>query len=337
MMSFKDPIIILLLLGGIFLLFPKECSSSLLGLEGSINSESVTDLRTADKNILEGYTDVTNYEDEFIAVGSNGRIDRISKSGEVIERLNFYGIRFTSVLSVDAQIFVAGDNGNMLVSSGKGEFLKIDCGTDKNINSLTWFGNKIIAGTNQGEILIGTDAGKFKSIQLNLKGNIVSLSANTTDCYGVTDMGEIIHTIEGMNWSVFDFNKTYEGFYKASQFTKVLVTENQISIIGIQNDGLPVLFYSSRGTVWTQRNLVYTDEGGVSSVLTDIPNDIYYDVTQDQFILICNHGKAMTIPNCSHCNKLFELSSENLLGIAGDENSLIVVGENDYIKLTYTK
>lgn len=337
MMLYKGHIIILLLLGSIFLLSPKECSSSLLGLDGSNHSKSSSDERTADTTILSSYTDVAKYEDGFMAVGSDGRIDRISKSGEIIKRLNFSGIRFTSVLSVDAQMFVAGDNGNMLVFSGKGEFLKIDCGTDKNINSLTWFDNKIIAVTSQSEILIGTDSGKFKSMQLNLKGNIVSLSANTTDCYGVTDKGEIIHSIDGMNWSVFDFNKTYEGFYKASRFTKVLVTENQITIIGIQNDGLPVLFYSSGGTVWTQRNLVYTDKKGVSSVLTDIPNDIYYDVTQDQFILICNHGKAMTIPNCSHCNKLFELSSENLLGIAGDENSLIVVGENDYIKLTYTK
>jgi hypothetical protein len=93
-----------------------------------------------------------------------------------------------------------------------------------------------------------------------------------------------------------------------------------------------VYFYSSRGTVWTQRNLVYTDNDGGSSFLKEIPNDVFYDSTMDQFILVCNHGKMMTIPSCSHCNKLFEYSSVNLKSIAGNENLLIVVGENGYLK-----
>lgn len=319
-------------MGSILLLYPIECSSSLFGTDGSNHSENSFDIRTADKTILDGYTDVTNYEDGFIAVGSNGQIDRISKTGEINNHYSILGTKFNSILIHDRQIIVAGDNGNMLISNGSEKYEKINSGTDGNINSLTWFDNKIIAAAYGGEITVGNESGLFKTTQLDLKGNIVSISANSTDCYGVTNNGEIIHTKDGINWSVFDFNKTYKGFYKTCQFTKVLVTENQISIIGKQDDGLPVMLYSSRGTVWTQRNLVYVDENGVSSLLNDHLNDIYYDVAKDQFILICNHGKMMTIPSCSHCNKLFEVSSANLKGIAGNENSLIVVGEGGFLK-----
>lgn len=331
-MSFKGQIIILLLLGSILLLYPLECSSSLFGLDGSINSASSSDVRTADNIILDGYTEVTNYEDGFIAVGSNGQIDLISKTGGINNYHGILGAKLNSVLTHDKQIIVAGDYGNILISYGSEKFEKINSGTDGNINSLTWFDNKVVAAADGGEIAVGNESGLFKTTQLDLKGEIVSISANTTDCYGVTDKGEIIHSRYGISWSVFDFNKTYEGFYKTCQFTKVLATEKQISIIGKQDDGMPVMFYSNRGTVWTQRNLVYADENGVSSLLNDNINDIYYDVAKDQFILICNHGKMMTIPSCSHCNKLFEVSSANLKSIAGNENSLIVVGENGYLK-----
>ena len=317
---------------GSILLYSFESSSPLSVFEIQFKPERASILKNADKSTLNDYTDVTQYEDGFIAVGSNGRIDRISKAGEIISYLKVDGIALNCVLVDKGQIYAAGANGNLLVSSGKGEFVKIDCATVKNINTLTWFDNKVIAGADGGEISVGNESGLFKTTQLDLNGNIVSISANATDCYGVTDKGEIIHSNDGINWSVVDFNKAYEGFYQTCQFTKVLATEKQISIIGKQDDGMPVMFYSSRGTVWAQRNLEYVDKKGVPSLLQDIPNDIYYDVVLDQYILICNHGKMMTIPSCSHCNKLFEVSTENLKSIAGNENSLIIVGENGFLK-----
>lgn len=289
-------------------------------------------IETKRQNRQGDYTTIVCNGDGFVAASNNGRIDWVSNAGEIKKSENFSGSILNSLLVVDQYIYAAGDNGLMLIGSELEVFKKIDSGTGKNINSLTLFKGKIIAAAQGGEIAVGEVSGLFKTIQLDLIGNIVSVSANTTDCYGVTDKGEIIYSKDGMNWSVFDFNKTYNGFYKNCQFTKVLTTENQISIIGKQDDGLPVMFYSSRGSVWTQRDLVYTGQSGEASLLKDSLNDIFYDITKDQFILICNHGKIMTIPSCSHCNKLFEVNSENLLGVAGNEKMLVVVGENGYIQ-----
>lgn len=283
------------------------------------------------QNTQVDYTTVIRSGNGFVAASHLGRIDWVSNTGEITKSETLSGLKLNSLLEVDQQIIAAGDNGSMLIGSDSETFKKIDSGTLSNINSLAVFKGKIIAAADGGEIISGNESGLFKTTQIDLNGNIVSISANTSDCYGVTDKGEIIHSGDGISWSVFDFNKKYEGFYKPCQFIKVIVTEKQISMIGKQDDGLPIMFYSSRGNVWTQRNLVYNDVEGVT-ILTDIPNDIYFDVAKDQFILICNNGKMMTIPSCSHCNKLFEVGSVNLKSIAGNENSLIVVGEGGYLE-----
>ena len=317
----------------LFLISLKNSSASpVIGTSAAWKNSSSSDVTNENITKPEEYRDVISYEDGFLAVGSDGRIDRISKTGKITRSEKFPGEEFNCILSYNQMIIVAGVKGSILISSNKGPFKKVDSGSDNNINSLVFFKDKIIAGTDRGEILIGDEKDQFKKIQLDLKGNIVSLSARTSDCYGVTYEGEIIHTIDGIKWTVFDFNKVYEGFYKPCHFTKVLATEKQIAICGKQNDGLPVLIFSNRGTVWSERTLSYTDDQGFLSYLEETPNDLFYDFSGDRFILVCNNGKVMIIPSCSHCNKLFEFSDEDIKSISGNENSLIIVGENNYIK-----
>ncbi len=304
----------------------------LLVCGGSSFSSMVIDANAGYKK--KGYNAIINYEDGFIAVGSNGRIDRISKSGDIVKSERFPEVEFKSLLSHGQTIIAVGDEGSILISADKGVFKKIDGGTHKNINSLVPFNDYIIAGSDGGELLIGDETGTFEKIQLALEGNIVSLSAGVSRCYGVTDQGEIIHTEDGVSWKIFDFNNFYSGYYKPCRFTSVLVTENQIAVTGKNQDGLPVLIFSSQGNVWTERELNYTDEQGMTSYLKEVPNNIFYDFSREQFVLICDKGKMMTIPSCSHCNKLFELTiEEDLTGISSNENKLIIVGENYYIKV----
>jgi hypothetical protein len=280
----------------------------------------------------QGYKDVIKHEDGFIAVGTNGRIDRISKSGEIQKLQDFPEIGLNCVLTNNNQIIVAGDHGKMLISYDHREFVKTDCGTKNTINSMTLFNNTVIAGANEGEILLGIDNTKFKSIQLNLKGDVVSVSANASYCYGVTNAGEIIHTTDGINWNIFDFNQEYKGYYQPCYFTSILVTDQVIAVAGIKDNGLPVFMISNMGKVWSERVLTYNDGQGMQNYLTDSPNDIFYDTLYQQFYLVCDNGKLMTLPNCSHCNKLEDLSAYNLSGISGNSETLMIVGDRYYIK-----
>jgi hypothetical protein len=293
------------------------------------NQDSLSHLRSNSKST--GYNAIIRYEDGFMAVGSEGRIDRISVSGKNVKSEKVVGENFKCLLSDNQRIVVAGDHGTLMISYDNGPFGRVNCNTAKNINTLTLFKGKIVAGTDDGEILSGN--GKdFSKIFPAVKGNIVSLSARISECFGVTDKGEIIHSSDGINWDVFDFNTVYAGFYKPCIFRKILATETNIAVAGVKDDGSAVLMFSNKGNVWAERTLNYSDDRGLQDYLTDTPNDIFYDYTRDLFYLACDKGMIMKIPSCSHCNQLARLSSEKLAGVSGDGNVLMVVGENFYLK-----
>jgi hypothetical protein len=148
----------------------------------------------------------------------------------------------------------------------------------------------------------------------------------------VTDQGEILHSTDGANWDVFDFNKVYQGFYKSCAFTSILATEKDIVIAGVYEDGSPVFMTSTLGNVWSERPLVYKDQQGIEELLTDRPTGIFYDDSHDLFYLVCNGGKLMKLPSCSHCNELAEITAINLSGISGTNEMLMIVGDGFFTK-----
>ena len=275
-----------------------------------------------------GYKTIVRYKDAFIAAGSGGRIDRLSAAGKIVKSDTIVGETFTSLLVIGQKFLAGGNKGSVLIFSENGTFQRISTDTDKNINSLTLFKELVIAGTDNGELLIGNGIEPFRKIKLSITGNVVSVSARTADCFGTTNQGEIIHTTDGINWDILDFNKAYAGYYKPCRFTSILATPSSIAVAGIHDDGSPVLLFSNKGNVWSERSLNYTNDDGTGGSLTDSPNNIYYHDTRDEFYLACDNGKLMKIPSCSHCNKVFNLRVVNLFGISGTESDIVVAGDN---------
>jgi len=334
-MPFLNFMLSFVLLGGF--LFPTTLPKTNLFYKG--NSDSIRLFSSDNREIhvinsvSPGYKSIIRYKEGFIATGSEGKIDWISVSGKITKSEKMVGENFNSLLTNKEDIIVGGDHGTIMISSDKEKFRMLRSGTDKKINSLALFQGIILAGTNEGEILSGDEKGSFNKIYPAVKGNIVSLSARESDCYGVTDEGEIIHTTDGVNWDVFDFNEVYAGYYKPCTFTSILATEKRIAVAGINEDETPVMMFSNQGNVWTDRALKYSDEQGIQNLLTEKPNNIFYDDSNDLFYLACNNGKLMKIPSCSHCNKMVLVSEKNLAGISGNSHALVIVGENFYVQV----
>ncbi|MTK54475.1 hypothetical protein [Paludibacter sp.] len=286
----------------------------------------------AEPSRQKGYNAAVAYADGFVVAGTEGKIDRLSRSGAVVKSEKFAGVEFNALVVHDQTIVAAGEMGALLISSNNGEFKPIDSGTDKTIHSLAFFSDKIIGGTDQGEIVAETGNGTFHKIPLALKGNIVSLSANVSECYGVTDAGEIIRSKDGIQWTITDFNTQYAGYYKPCVFTRVLAVDGRIAIAGKRNDGSPVLFFSTQGNVWTDRILDYTNDERQMNSPTEILNDIYYYYPEDLYFLACNNGIMMQIPSCSHCNKLIPIGTDDLRCMAFNGNVLLFAGSNYSIK-----
>lgn len=284
---------------------------------------------TADENI--GYRAIIAFEDAFLAVGTEGRIDKISKSGVATRLINQSRVTLNSAIYVEKTIIAVGNTGTILVSKDERTCLTVKSGTDKNINSITLYNGLLIAAADDGLILISENGSNWSTLSLALKGNIVSLSAGSSNCYGVTDKGEIIRTINAIDWEIIDYNAKYAGYNKPCSFTKVLLAGKRIAIIGRHEDNTPVVLLSSLGNVWMERSLNYTDSYDNAQYLESLPNDICYDGTEDQFLLACSNGEIMTLPSCTKCNKLLILSGTDLHGILCSGDSVIIVGDSYYI------
>jgi hypothetical protein len=278
-----------------------------------------------------GYRDIVSYEDQFLAVGTNGRIDCINKSGEITPITNTFNVNLNGLIYDNQTIIAVGDGGTILVSNGVQACRKIETGTKKNINSITSFNGILIAAADKGTILISKNGNTWSNIQLPLKSNIVSVSADISFCIGVTNKGEIIKTFDGINWDIFDYNSKYAGYNKPCIFKKVLLTGKMIAVIGQHEDGSPVVLLSSLGNVWTERSLYYTDDHGMIQILTNLPNDVVYDPVEDQFFLACNSGEVVSLPSCTKCNKSLTVTGKDLHGIICSENILMIVGEDYYV------
>lgn len=275
---------------------------------------------------LNGYRDIVFFRDNFIAVGTDGRIDLISKSGEKVPVDNSNKYKLNCAFSNNDILLAAGDNGTILYSSDGKSFYRAESGTNENINGITFKSGLILAGTDKGKILLSENGKSWNNINTNAKGNIISLSANNSFFIGVTDSGEIIKSFDGTNWEIKNYNKEYAGYNKFSKFKKIISNQNSIVIIGTYDDGSPSILFSSLGNVWTERIPVYRDNLDMICYLTQKPNAITYDSIKDQFILACDDGELFTLPSCSKCNEYKKISETDLNAIICVDDYLVIVG-----------
>ncbi|WP_163321723.1 hypothetical protein [Draconibacterium mangrovi] len=280
---------------------------------------------------------VTAFGDGFITVSENGCIKWISGDGKIVQSKSIQDLKFSTVAANGKYLISAGNDGTIYYAKEDCVFKPIHSGTVKTVNCLTLFKNKVLAGCNSGELRIGSLDQKLEFANVELTGNILSLSSNETYCYGLTNHGEIFCTSNGTEWNVIDFNEMYKGYYQSCTFSKILVTQNQVAVVGNNSDGEPVLYFSSKGNVWTERPLIYTDEEGFKAKLNEVHRDIFYDTMHDQYLLLLAQGKLMTIPACSHCHQLYKITDAEIHAISGNDKNIILVGENDYIQLINTE
>ena len=320
---------IFFLLGGIICLIPINKMPSSASATGYDVSFLQANLPYPDE--AKGYRDITVFEDQFVAVGTFGRIDRIARSGKITPVANAIKEDLNGVIYDNKTIIAVGNGGTILVSTDGQTCRKIESGTTKNINSITSFSGILVAASEKDIILIPEDGNKCRNIHLSIKGEIISVSAGTSACFGVTDKGEIIRTSDAVNWDIFDYNLKYAGYNKPCSFKDVLLAGNRIAIIGEHEDGTPAVLFSSLGNLWTERALNYTDDNGVMGILTNLPNDISYDSIEDQFFIACANGEILSLPSCSKCNKLYTVTGKDLYGINNSENTLIIVGADYFV------
>jgi CubicO group peptidase (beta-lactamase class C family) len=277
------------------------------------------------------YTDIAYFHNKFVAIGANGRIDRITKSGERFSIDSSCNYSLNGVCANDEIILIAGNHGTILYSTDGEKFRKIETATHTNLFGITSKNGLFIAGSENGTILSSKNGLEWTHLNTGAKGNIISISANSTFFIGVTDAGEIIKSSDGINWEIKDYNKEYEGYNKYSIFKNILATQKSIVIVGIHDDGTPSILFSSLGNVWTEKDPIYHNDDGSMLYLTKEPNGITYDPDRDQYIISCDNGELFILPGCTKCNKLLKISDKNLNALLYIDDNLYIVGEKSSV------
>ena len=136
---------------------------------------------------------------------------------------------------------------------------------------------------------------------LPVRGRLRSLAAEGEVLWAVTDAGEILHGNGFSGWTVLDFNAQYAGYYPPMDFWAVAVGGGSIMVAGVSPGGPPAVFTSSRGTVWSERPLDYSELGSTFT-FSSLPMALSYDAVQDRFYLLGSGGEELALPGCSHCN-----------------------------------
>jgi len=275
---------------------------------------------------LNGYTDVVPFRGRYIAIGSDGRIDSISRTGDKTTVDHSCRDKLNSAFSNDSILIVAGEQGTILSSFDGQKFNRAESGTDRNIQGITSRNGLIIAGSESGTVLVSANGKSWSPVQTRAKGDILSVSSNHSFFIGVTNAGEILKSKDGINWEIKDYNKVYAGYNPHAKFKKILAVQNSIVIIGIHEDGSPSILFSSLGNVWAESLPVYYDDKGMLCYLTNKPNGITYDSQSDQFFLACDNGTIFKLSNCAKCNKYFKISKCDLNALVYADNFLVIAG-----------
>ena len=204
---------------------------------------------------------------------------------------------------------------------------------DKPLTALAADENHFYALDHDGRELIELDSeGHAVSHErLPVKGRLRALSCERNILWAVTDAGEIVQGNKATGWTVLDFNRQYDGYYPQMDFRAIAAGGGSIMVAGIRPDGTPAAFTSSRGTVWSERMLDYT-ELGQPCTFAVVPTSLSYDSRQDRFFLLGSGGQALALPGCSHCNSLSRYPADTLYARIPSGTGALLLGNDGFRK-----
>jgi len=289
-------------------------------------------IQTPETSAYSGYTAAAYVKGNFIAVGTDGRIDRIAGDGHVDTLPVQANDSFTDIWTDGSEALICGENGTV-VEYSENNLRRLTTGRKAGIFGITRLGSLIVAASECGKLLTSSDGEKWAIQQLPVKKNVISVAANDRRAMAITADSDIFISSDGINWSHENFNEKYKGYYDTYVFKKVLNFGDTFFVLGYTSDnpGIPLLMYTDTGDVWIMKTL---------GAINGEASETYYPISvndmallDDQFAAACDEGNVLTVTNCATCNKLTQLSGKKLRAGAFGDQKILMAGEGFYFDL----
>ena len=153
---------------------------------------------------------------------------------------------------------------------------------------------------------------------------VVGIACTKDNALILTESGVILSTVDFDSFVAMDFNGTYISYYDETRFCSICASDNFFYIAGTYHNGMPSVFTSATGRIWSERSLTYT-QGSETLCLEQQPLGLAYDSRQDRFVMACTDGYLFYMPGCSHCNTIERKSMRDINAVAFNGGSCLII------------
>lgn len=183
-----------------------------------------------------------------------------------------------------------------------GEDIEMDVPEGMRLKGLDSFGEGVIAIAEGGYVLFwDSPFDKARKTRFDVKGQFIAVDAGQDICHVLTDCSEILSLNLALQGKIFDFNANYSDYYGTIRLIDIAGGPLSVCVAAVKENGLPTAFTSSKGNVWSERELDYA-VNGIWHIFEKVPHSITYEELSDNFVLHCEDGTEFHLPACSHCN-----------------------------------
>ena len=154
-----------------------------------------------------------------------------------------------------------------------------------------------------------------RSQMRNSTDRAVGIACSNERTLILTVGGKILSTVDFDSFAKLDFNSTYGSYYDYTRFCAICASDNFFYIAGTCANGMPAVFTSATGNIWSERTLSYT-QGSVTMELEQRPLGLAYDNRMDRFVMACTDGWLFYMPGCSHCNSIERKADHDITRVA---------------------
>ena len=121
-----------------------------------------------------------------------------------------------------------------------------------------------------------------------------------------------------------DLNQMYQGYYPACRFTDAVVCAGMLYVSGTDASGIPHVYTSGRGDVWTQIPISPQKSLINERVYGDIIR-ILFDPESAQLFLVTRNGYLVTLPDCPKCVRARHVSDAPLADGMLDGKKIVMI------------
>ncbi len=282
----------------------------------------------ADTDTVQAYYAADFDGKNFWAVGSDGKITRISADNQPQDLKQLTENDLNDLWIGEGKMLACGDGGTILYSAGQEQFQLVRTDCSANLNAATSFRGRFFVGGEDGLLMTSSDGVTWEPIELPVKNSIIGLAANEAIILAITEETDYLISTDGSAWEHRNYNQEYEGYADPCIFRSLQNMGESFFVVGqmAEHPDLPFVMYTESGEVWFHKPLAEINGMELSSFAPLKVNSI--DCSLDQLVAACDEGGLLTVTNCAECNELGTYADADLYDLVFGGEKLLIVGED---------